>query len=126
MHVLTPTALSFFVCLALISCGGGDFDASPSAGERVGLASAQAPSQVSLEGCVVDAHERPLVQAVQARTPEGRSVATSVSDVRGVFRMQVPAHEVMRIATLPDVDGGVTIMTGHDATVLGGCLRGAA
>jgi hypothetical protein len=37
--------------------------------------------------------------------------------------MHVPAREVMRIATLPEVDVGVTIMTGQDAVLLGGCLR---
>ena len=115
MHALTPTAFAFFVCLALISCGGGDLDDRPAA--------TRAPSSVSLEGCVVDAHDRPSVQAVQASTPEGRSVATATSDARGVFRMQVPAQEVIRIATVPDADGGVTIMTGDDATFLGGCLR---
>ncbi len=115
MHVLTPTAFAFFVCLALISCGGGDLEAGPS--------TRQTPSHLSLEGCVVDAHDRPLVQAVQATTPDGRSVATAMSDARGVFRMHVPVQEVIRIATMPDADGGVTIMTGHDATFLGGCLR---
>lgn len=124
MHVLTPTAFALLVCLTLISCGGGDFDAPAVAGVLSGPATPQAPSQVSLEGCVVDATDRPLARTVQARTPEGRSVATATSDGHGVFRMQVPAREVMRIATMPDVDGGVTIMTGHDATFLGGCLRG--
>lgn len=116
MHVLTPTAFALLVCVALISCGGGDLEASP--------AVPQSPSVVSLEGCVVDAHDRPRVQAVQASTPEGRTVATAMSDARGVFRMHVPAREVIRIATMPDADGGVTIMTGHEATSLGGCLRG--
>jgi hypothetical protein len=115
MHVLTPTAFALLVCLTLISCGGGDLEARP--------APSQAPSLVSLEGCVVDAKDRPRVQAVQARTPEGRTVATATSDVHGVFRMHVPAREVMRIATLPEVDVGVTIMTGQDAVLLGGCLR---
>lgn len=124
MHVLTPTAFALLVCLTLISCGGGDFDTSSAADVLPGPVTAQAPSQVSLEGCVVDAHDRPRVQAVQARTPEGRAVATAISDTHGVFRMQVPAREVVRIATTPDVDGGVTIMTGHDATFIGGCLRG--
>ncbi|MBK7531763.1 MULTISPECIES: hypothetical protein [Burkholderiales] len=116
MHVLTPTAFALFVCLSLISCGGGDLESA--------LETPQEPKQVRLEGCVVDAHDRPLVQAVQASTPEGRTAASTMSDARGVFRMHVPAREVMRIATLPDVDGGVTIMTGHDTTFLGGCLRG--
>ena len=51
------------------------------------------------------------------------SHSTRASDARGAFRMQVPAQEVIRIATVPDADGGVTIMTGNDATFLGGCLR---
>ncbi len=118
MHVLTPTAFALSVCFVLISCGSGALD--------VDLATTPSPttSVVSLEGCVVDARDRPRVQAVQATTPEGRTVATAMSDARGVFRMHVPSREVMRIATMPDVDGGVTIMTGHDATFLGGCLRG--
>ncbi len=116
MHVLTPTVFALLVCVALISCGGGDLEASPAA--------AQTPRVVSLEGCVVDAHDRPRVQAVQASTPEGRTVATAMSDARGLFRMHVPAQEVIRVATRPDADGGVTIMTGHEATSLGGCLRG--
>ena len=116
MHVLPPTAFALLVCLALISCGGGDLDARP--------AVPQTPSLVSLEGCVVDANDRPRVQAVQASTPEGLTVATAMSDARGVFRMHVSAQEVIRIATMPDLDGGVTIMTGHTAVVLGGCLRG--
>ena len=116
MHVLTPTAFALLVCLALISCGGGDLDTRP--------ATPQTPSQVSLEGCVVDANNRPRVLAVQASTPEGRTVASAMSDARGVFRMHVPAQEVIRIATSPDADGGVTIMTGHDDAFLGGCLRG--
>lgn len=115
MHVLTPTAFACFVCLALISCGSGDLELDAS--------TRRTPSQVSLEGCVVDTHDRPRMQAVQATTPEGRSVATAMSDARGVFRMHVPAQEVIRVATMPDTDGGVTIMTGHDATFLGGCLR---
>lgn len=116
MHVLTPTAFALLVCVALISCGGGDLEAGP--------VSQPVSSQVSLEGCVVDALERPKTQAVQARIPEGRIVATALSDARGVFRMHVPAQEVIRIETSPDVDGGVTIMTGRDATFVGGCLRG--
>ena len=116
MHVLTPTAFALLVCLTLISCGGGDLEARP--------ATPPTPNQVSLEGCVVDANDRPRVQAVQASTPEGLRVATAMSDARGVFRMHVSAQEVIRIATLPDLDGGVTVMTGHAAIVLGGCLRG--
>jgi hypothetical protein len=115
MHVLTPTAFALLVCVALISCGGGDLEASPAA--------PQSPSVVSLEGCVVDARDRPRVQAVQASTAEGRTVATAMSDAHGVFRMHVPAQEVIRIATMPDAGDGVTIMTGRDATILGGCLR---
>lgn len=124
MHVLTPTAFALLVCFTLISCGGGDFDTSTTAGALSISAAAQAPGPVSLEGCVVDTHDRPLVKAVQARTPEGRIVATAMSDARGVFHMHVPAHEVVRIATMPDIDGGLTIMTGRDTTFVGGCLRG--
>ncbi len=123
MNVLTPTLGSLLACLALISCGGGELDASAVAAVLPGPAVAQAPAQVPLEGCVVDADGRPAVQAVQASLPDGRRVASAMSDAGGVFRMHVPAREVLRVETVAGVHDGLTLMTGNGATLLGGCLR---
>jgi hypothetical protein len=123
MHVLTPTAAALLACVALISCGSGELDASSLAGVLPGPATA-APTQVSLEGCIVDAQDRPLSQAMQVRASDGRTIATAMSDARGVFRLHVPAREVLRIETMTAGGDGLTIMTGSDAAILGGCLRG--
>lgn len=39
-------------------------------------------------------------------------------------QVKVPAHAVLRIETMTAAAGGLTIMTGGDATSLGGCPRG--
>jgi len=124
MHVLTPTAAALLACVALISCGGAELDTPAIASLLSEPALSAAPAQVRLEGCIVDAQQRPVSQALQVRSSDGRAVATAMSDVHGLFRVHVPAHDVLRIETMTAAADGLTIMTGGDATSLGGCLRG--
>lgn len=125
MHVLTPTAAALLACVALISCGGGaELDAPALASPLPAPTLSSAPTHVRLEGCIVDAQQRPVSQTLQVRSSDGRAVATAMSDVNGVFRVHVPAHDVLRVETMTSGADGLTIMTGSDATSLGGCLRG--
>lgn len=124
MHVMTPTAAALLACLALIACGGGgDWESMRIEANTFGLESTE-PVQVGLEGCIVDAQDRPLAQAVQALGSDGRLVASSTSGADGVFRLSVPARSVLRVETLDSSGDGMTIMTGNHPTLLGGCLRG--
>lgn len=118
MHVMTPTAGALLACLALIACGGGDW-------ESVKIEK-QPPSAVSirLEGCVVDAGGRPAARAVQAMLADGGLAGTTVSAADGVFRIEVPARAVLRIESMGPAADGITLMTGETAITMGGCLRG--
>jgi len=121
MHVMTPTAGALLACLTLIACGGGDWESVKI--EKAEAATA-ATAPVDLEGCVVDARDRPAARAVQARAADGRVVATGVSGADGVFRLRVPADAVLRVETLGSEGDGLSMMSGRSATALGGCLRG--
>lgn len=123
MHVLTPTAAALLACVVLISCGGAELDAPAIAAVLSEPIPTSAPAQVRLEGCIVDAQGRPASQALQVQSNDGRAVARAMSDVNGVFRVHVPAHAVLRVQTMTAGADGLTIMTGGDATSLGGCLR---
>lgn len=124
MHIMTPTAGALLACLSLIACGGGgDWESVRIETDPFGLASA-ASASAGIEGCIVDARDRPAAQAVQARSADGRLVASATAGADGVFRMQLPAHQVLRIEAASTPDEGVTIMTGRHAATMGGCLRG--
>jgi len=123
MHIMTPTAGALLACLALIACGGGsDWESVRVEKDPFGLAST-APASVGIEGCVVDAHDRPAAQAVQARSSDGRLVASTSAGTDGVFRLQLPVGEVLRIESVATPDEGVTILTGRHPATLAGCLR---
>lgn len=122
MHVMTPTAGALLACLALIACGGGDWDSVRVEKDPFGLGS-EAPSSVGVEGCLVDQHDRPLTQPVQARSGDGRLVASASSDADGRFRLQVPAGQVLRIEVASAADDGITILVGRHDLSLGSCLR---
>jgi hypothetical protein len=115
---MTPTAGALLACLALIACGGGDW-------ESVKIEK-EAPAAVSirLEGCVVDAGGRPAARAVQALQPDGRLAGTTVSAADGVFRLEVPARAVLRIESLGPSADGITLMTSDAPIAMAGCLRG--
>lgn len=117
MHVMTPTAGALLACLALIACGGGDW-------ESVRIESRPAPAFVRLEGCVVDDAGRPAARAVQARGVDGGVAGTTVSAADGVFHLVVPADAVLRIESLGPQSDGVSVMTGQQPIWMGGCLRG--
>ncbi len=119
MNVLTPTLGALLACLALIACGGGDW-------ESVRIESRPAPASVPLEGCVVDALGRTAARAVQVRhanAAEGGIVGTTVSAGDGVFRLEVPAQAVLRVELLGMSSDGLSVMTGLDPISMGGCLR---
>ena len=118
MHVMTPTAGALLACLALIACGGGDWDSVKI--EKQTPASAS----IRLEGCVVDAAGRPAARAVQALRPDGQLAGTTVSAADGLFRFEVPARSVLRIESLGPSADGITLMTSDTAISMGGCLRG--
>ncbi len=117
MHVMTPTAGALLACLALIACGGGDW-------ESVKIEKEAEASAVRLEGCMVDDLGRPAARAVQAVLADGRLAGTTVSAVDGVFRMEVPARAVLRIESLGSGADGITLMTSDRPISVGGCLRG--
>lgn len=123
MHIMTPTAGALLACLTLIACGGGgDWESVRIETDPFGLASA-APTSVGIEGCVVDTRDRPAALTVQARSSDGRLVASATAGADGVFRMQVPASQMLRVEAVSAPDDGVTIMTGRHAATMGGCLR---
>lgn len=117
MHVMTPTAGALLACLALIACGGGDW-------ESVKIETQAAPASVRLEGCVVDGQGRPAARAVQALLADGRLAGTTVSAADGVFRLGVPARAVLRVESMGAQADGITLMTSEQPIALGGCLRG--
>lgn len=124
MHIMTPTAGALLACISLIACGGaGDWESVRVEKDHFGLASA-ASASVGIEGCIVDARSQPAAQAVQARSADGRLVASATAGADGVFRMQLPAGQVLRIEAVSAPDEGVTILTGRHAATMGGCLRG--
>ena len=118
MNVLTPTLGALFACLALISCGGGDW-------ESVRIETRPVPSSVPLEGCVVDARGRPAARAVQvshANAAEGGIVGTTVSATDRPSP-DVPAQAVLRVELLGTSGDGLSVMTGLDPIAMSGCLR---
>lgn len=117
MNVLTPTLGALLACLALISCGGGDW-------ESVRIETRPVPASVPLEGCVIDARGRPAARAVRVRNTEGGGVVgTTVSDSDGVFRLAVPSQSVLRVELLSSSNDGLSVMTGAEPVSLGACLR---
>lgn len=123
MHIMTPTAGALLACLSLIACGGGgEWESIRVEKDPFGLASA-APASVGIEGCIVDARDQPVAQAVQARSTDGRLVASATAGSDGVFRLWLPSSQVLRIESVSAPDDGVTIVTGRHAASMAGCLR---
>lgn len=116
MHVMTPTAGALLACLGLIACGGGDW-------ESVKIETQPAASSIRLEGCVTDARGRPAARAVQVVLADGQPAGTTVSAADGVFRLEAPAHAVLRVEVLGTDADGITLMTSDRPIALGGCLR---
>lgn len=123
MHVLTPTAGALLACVALIACGGGsDWDSMRVEKDPFGLQAEAAPS-VDIEGCLVDQRDRPLLQPVQARSSDGRLVASASSDADGRFQLRVPGGQTLRVEAASAPEQGITILVGRHGVTLGGCLR---
>lgn len=123
MHVMTPTAGALLACVALIACGGGsDWESVRVEKDPFGLG-AEAASSVGIEGCLVDSRDRPLAQPLQARSSDGRLVASTSSGTDGRFRLQVSAGQLLRIEAASAPDAGLTILVGRQPVILGGCLR---
>ena len=111
-------------CL-LAACGGGG-DTMP---VTLVAGTAAAPTHVRIEGCVLDMTDRPLAVLVHATGDDGRLLASAMTDNDGVFRMHVPARNVVRLVTVtPGATPGaetLTLMTGGTDLTVGGCLRPA-
>jgi hypothetical protein len=106
------------------ACGGGDAEALPLAlVSDASTSQATLPSHVRVEGCVRDLTDRPLALAVHATGTDGRLLASALTDNDGVFRMHVPAREVVRFATATPGAEPLLLMTGSTNLTVGGCLR---
>jgi hypothetical protein len=78
---------------------------------------------VRIEGCVRDPSDHPLALPVHATGADGRLLASAMPDDEGVFRLHVPAREVVRLAAATPGADPLTLMTGSTNLTLGGCLR---
>lgn len=124
----TPTAaLRPFVVVALsglclAACGGDGQERAEAAATP-----ATAATSVRLEGCVVDALwlSAPGV-AVHARGADGRAIGATVTDSRGMFQINVPAHSRVVLDTVAGGQGGAVLDTGSTPLAVPACLNTAA
>jgi len=120
MNVRHSAAALAAACL-LAACGGGS-DAMP---VTLVASTAATPTHVRIEGCVLDATDQPLAVPVHATGDDGRLLASAMTDKDGVFRMHVPARNVVRLAAATPGAETLTLMTGGTDLTVGGCLRPA-
>jgi len=127
MNYLSQVAATLIAAAVLVACGGGEFDSAAMAAVLPGAGvDTETPSRVRVEGCVVDADGRPLALAVQASASDGRLLASVTSDATGVFRMQVPARQSVRLQTAAPGAAALSVLTGTGAMTVTGCLRASA
>jgi hypothetical protein len=117
--------------VAMTGCGGGGgatddaaMQAEVSSPSPEAVATAEAPAEVRLEGCLVDSQQLPAsAGTVHARTADGRLVGTARSDADGVFVLRVPARASIILETLVDERGTVALVTGNGSLSVGACLQ---
>lgn len=99
------------------ACGGGETDTSapPS------TTSATSAATVRLEGCVQGAPA-----TVQALGDDGRLLATATADTQGVFVLQVPPRQNLRLRLATGGDADLELLTGSTSLSLTGCLNASA
>ncbi|MBX3607075.1 MAG: hypothetical protein KF788_17485 [Piscinibacter sp.] len=119
------TALAALTAAALLSaCGGGQNDTTLAALIPAPDAMDVAPASVPLEGCIAGADGRTL--AVHATGMDGRLLGTALTDpTTGVFRMEVPARQTVRLDTGTNATGGLAVLTGSHPLTIGACLHAA-
>jgi hypothetical protein len=125
---LCTLALCGLLTALTTGCGGGGAaddpaaqgEASPQAAE----ATAAAPAEVRLEGCLVDNQSLPApAGAVQARTADGRLVGSAYSNADGLFVLRVPARASIALDTLQGSRGEVALIAGDGPVSVGACLQ---
>jgi|JI102314A1RNA_FD_contig_31_3373203_length_695_multi_3_in_0_out_0_2 hypothetical protein len=109
--------------LVLGGCGGGGDMADIAQPAMASSTQANAAS-VRLEGCVIDALWLGAPgTAVHARSADGRTLTTAMTDARGVFVMTVPARSAIVLDTDFAGGGEVSLNTADTSLSVGGCLR---
>ena len=124
--ITSATAAAGVLCAALAACGGSE-DAVAVVlvgGEHV--AAASAATSVQLEGCVIDQHWAPRGGSpVRVLSADGRLVGDATSDAMGLFRLTVPARQLLTVR-LEGPDGEVLfVTTRHEDFSVGTCLQHA-
>lgn len=105
--------------IVLAACGGGD--ALPAAQAAVLPAPGAAADRVRIEGCI-DAATAPMA-VVQATARDGRLLGSALADAAGVFRINVPGGQDVRLAVDADPQGALVVRVGSLPLSIGGCLR---
>jgi len=108
--------------LLLAACGGAG-DAAPVTLVAAAAPAAATTTHVRIEGCVLDLTDRPLTLPVHATGDDGRLLASAMTDNAGVFRMHVPARQVVRLTAATPGAQALTLLTGNVDVTVGGCLR---
>lgn len=122
MSTLHRSPLPSMLALLLVACGGGaDDDLAPIA--RASALAAVPVTHVRVEGCVLDADDRPLALPVHALSSGGRLLASALPDAQGVYRMHVPARETVTLAPDAPEAQPLTVMTGEKNLSVAACLR---
>jgi hypothetical protein len=120
VHRLRPTLVAL-VAAGLVVAGSGGRARAASAPP----AAAPAPmaTLVRIEGCVLDAADRPAALPVRAIAADGRLLARTQAGRDGVFRLRVPARATVRLIAMTPRSEPLTLLTGSaDLTVMA-CLR---
>lgn len=120
--VLVSTFAVAAAC-GVAACGGGEPSAGPVSTPVTLVAVAPAPTHVRIEGCVVDAGDRPLALPVHALGADGRLLASALTGNDGVFRMHVPARDTVTLAAATPGAEPLTLRTGSTDLTVAGCLR---
>ena len=128
MNYLSQCLAALFASSVLVACGGGDFDSAAFAAVLPAPTDAcdATTEPVRLEGCLVDADGRAVAGAVLASSNDGRVLTSTLSDTDGVFRLQVPARQLVRLTAASPGAEPLTLLTGSGAPPLAGCLRVAS
>lgn len=112
---------SAVACLVAACGGGGDGPAAPVT--LVAEAPATQATHVRVEGCVLDATNRPLALPVHALAADGRLIASALTDNDGVFRLQVPARDRVTLAAATPGAEPLKVLTGSVDLTVAACLR---